>query len=142
MHAELPDAALLRRLERRLTGAKVGRQPIIGIDFVDHAPAVGILAQDELDELTARRKQGEPDRPVGSARQSGGISRKALEHQRGALGGAGGNPSERAAPAFGNDDRVPFIDETVGIGEIAGDLGPLAGGEVEPPDRARVASSP
>ena len=66
---ELLDAALLCRLQRRPARAKAGRHPVVGVDFVDHATAIAVFAQHELDELAARRKQREPDRSVRAPRQ-------------------------------------------------------------------------
>ena len=117
-HAELPDAALLCRLQRRAARAKAWRHPVVGVDLVDHAPAIAIFAQHEFDELAARREQREPDRIVGAARQPARIGGKIFQHWRAARAGAGRNARQRAAPALGNDDRVALVEQAVRVGEI------------------------
>ena len=129
-HAELLDAALLRRLQRRPARAKARRHPVVGVDLADHAPAIAVFAQDEFDELAARREQREPDRLSSAARQAARIGGKVLQHRRAAPAGAGRNPRQRAAPAFRNDDRAAFFEQAIRVGQICrrvASQAPLAG---------------
>ena len=53
---ELPDAALLCRLQWGPARTKARRHPVVGVDLVDHSTAIAIFAQHKLDELAARRE--------------------------------------------------------------------------------------
>jgi hypothetical protein len=95
-NAELSDAALLRRLQRRCARAKTRRHPVVRVDLADHAASVAVLAEDEFDKLAARRKQREPDSLVVGPRQAARIGRKVLQRPNDLLDLA---PSNLEAPA-------------------------------------------
>ena len=55
------DVRALHRLEEGVAGAQPRRDPVARIDLAHHAPAIGGLAQHELDELGAGDERGEPE---------------------------------------------------------------------------------
>ena len=63
-HIELLARPALDRLEEACAARQRRRNPEGWIDGLDHAPAVVVLAQDELDQLIARREQGKPEAAV------------------------------------------------------------------------------
>ena len=121
-HAELLDAALLGRLERRSAGAQAGRNPI-SLDQSLRSCAGGSVSRSgriRRADCAARtwRARWRRLRPAtaGSDRPEGPPAPARCARQR------QGNTRQRAAPAFRNDDRVAFVEEAVRIGQIAGDL--------------------